>query len=62
MSPSVYRFRGARVNLLPLELLVDILDRLPDSGPPLIETGGEPSVRGRLVAEARRHSFPAPWN
>jgi hypothetical protein len=40
-SPSVYRFRGGRVNLLP-ELLVDILDGLPIQGHQLIETGGEP--------------------
>jgi hypothetical protein len=44
------------------ELLVDILDGLPDSGPQLIETGGEPTVRGRFMAEVRRHSLPAPWN
>jgi hypothetical protein len=30
---------------------------VPDSGQQLIETVGEPTVRGRLVAEVRRHSF-----
>jgi hypothetical protein len=44
------------------ELLVDILDGLPYSGRQLIETGGEPTVRGRFVAEVHRHSLPAPWN
>ena len=51
------------VNVLLSELLVEILDVLPDKGPQLVQTEGEPAsgpAYGRGFATVRIRT--APWN